>query len=74
MLSSYLFMELLNIFILMLVLLVWPALSIIALFSLRTCRLDSVAQVLWTALIIAVPFLGAISYWIVKPGSKSDPV
>jgi hypothetical protein len=46
----------------------WIVLSILALFSLRErTKLHATARVLWAILIVCVPVLGAIAYWIVRP-------
>jgi hypothetical protein len=53
-------------------LLVWLLLSLLALFSLRGRALAGTALALWVLIIVAVPFLGALAVWIVRPtdGSK----
>lgn len=43
----------------------WPLLNLLALFGLRGRGLDSTTDVLWALLIVAVPFLGALAFWIV---------
>ncbi len=48
--------------------LLWLGLSAAALFSLRKRSMNEVARVLWVALIVALPVLGAVSFWIVNPG------
>jgi uncharacterized membrane protein YhaH (DUF805 family) len=50
----------------LLFILVWPLLSLVALFSLRRSRLTGINRVLWALLIVAVPVLGALAYLIVK--------
>ncbi len=47
--------------------LAWAALSLLALVSLRQRRLPSMTQAVWALIILLVPFLGAISFWIVRP-------
>ena len=47
--------------------LLWIAVSIAALFSLRQRPLNDIARVLWAALIVTVPVLGAIAFWVVDP-------
>ncbi|MBI4732941.1 MAG: PLDc N-terminal domain-containing protein [Chloroflexi bacterium] len=61
--------------VLSLVLLVgWPVLSILALVGLRKrTKLHATARALWALMIVSVPILGAIAYWIVRPDA-SDPV
>ncbi len=45
-------------------------LLLVALFKLQTCKIDEVARVLWTFLIVLVPLLGAVAFFVVKPGSQ----
>jgi hypothetical protein len=45
----------------------YPILSLVALFVLRRNRLTGTNQAIWALLIIAVPFLGALAFFIVKP-------
>lgn len=48
----------------------WPLLAIATLFSLRNAGLPPLPQVLWALVIVVVPLLGAIAYWIVRPGPE----
>lgn len=48
-------------------LLMWPLLSIGALMSLRRRGLPETPTVLWALLIVIVPILGAAALWIVNP-------
>ena len=50
----------------------WPLFSIIALFGLRRSHLKGTNQVLWTLLVVAVPVLGALAFFIVKPNGDDD--
>ena len=45
----------------------YPILSLVALFSLRRNRLTGTNQAIWALLIIAIPFLGALAFFIAKP-------
>ena len=63
---GYLLVQLLN----FTIILGWPLLSLIALFALRRRTLTPVAQAIWALIILAVPFLGAIAFWIVKPSDR----
>ena len=45
----------------------WPFFSLIALFALRRKHLTVTNQVLWAFLIVAIPVLGALAFFIVKP-------
>ena len=48
-------------------LLLWIGLSVAALLALRKRSLGEVARVLWVVVIVAVPVLGAVAFWIVSP-------
>ncbi len=45
----------------------WPLLSLAALFVLRRRPLTGIAQAVWALMIIAIPVLGALSFFIVMP-------
>lgn len=49
----------------------WPLFSIIALFGLRRRHLTGSAQALWAFLVVVVPVLGALAFFIVRPGDKN---
>lgn len=51
----------------------WPVLAIATLFSLRNAPLPPLPQVLWALVIVVVPLLGALAYWIVRPGRDLLP-
>ena len=48
-------------------------LSLNALFALRRSLITGVSQVLWALLIVVVPVLGALAFFIVKPGENNKP-
>ena len=50
-----------------------PALSLMALFSLRRTHITGITQVLWALLIVAIPVLGALAFFIIKPTENSQP-
>jgi hypothetical protein len=52
----------------------WPLLSLLALFSLRGRGLAGATLALWVLIIVAVPFLGALALWIVRPSSGQPPL
>ena len=62
----------LNLAILALVFIGYPALSIVALFALRKRRLAGVATAIWALIILFIPILGALSLWIVNPQKNSN--
>jgi len=45
----------------------WIIASIVALFALRGAKLSSIAKALWVLIILGVPVLGVIAYFIVRP-------
>jgi hypothetical protein len=53
-----------------LILVIYPLLSMVALFALRQSRLTGIPQVLWAFLIVVVPFLGALAFFIVNPSEN----
>ncbi len=50
----------------------WPVLSIIGLLAVRRRKLAATAQVIWSVLIVAVPIMGTVAFWLVAPGEKGD--
>lgn len=50
----------------------WPLFSIIALLGLRRSHLTGTNQALWAFLIVAVPILGALAFFIVRPSEKNQ--
>jgi uncharacterized membrane protein YhaH (DUF805 family) len=48
----------------------WITLSVFALLRLRTRTLPEVARAVWAALILIIPVLGALAFFIVQPGDK----
>lgn len=54
----------------LLVTVAWLVLLGLALRSLRYRHLSDEAKALWAGLILLVPFLGAIAFWIVAPGQQ----
>jgi hypothetical protein len=49
------------------ILLGWPLLSLLALFSLRGRGLTGTTLALWVLISVGMPFLGALAVWIVQP-------
>lgn len=45
----------------------WIVASIVALFALRNVKLSSIAKALWVLIILGIPVLGVIAYFIIKP-------
>ena len=50
--------------------LLWLLLSLYALLRLRERALPETARALWAVFVVVVPFLGALAFLIVRPGSK----
>jgi hypothetical protein len=48
----------------------WIVLAVLALVQLRRQNLTETARAIWAALVVAVPILGPIAFWIVKPGQE----
>lgn len=48
----------------------WIVASIIALFALRKVKLSSIAKALWVLIIIGIPVLGVVAYFIVQPAEE----
>ncbi|MDY6875299.1 MAG: PLDc N-terminal domain-containing protein [Chloroflexota bacterium] len=46
----------------------WLVLTIVALTRLRRCQLDETARVLWVIVILLIPLLGAVAFFVVSPG------
>ena len=51
----------------------WPFLSLVALLAVRRSRITGTTQALWAILIVAVPVLGALAFFIVKPIGNNQP-
>ena len=45
----------------------WPLLSLLALFNLRRINLSGTNQAIWALMIVAIPVLGALAFFIVRP-------
>lgn len=48
--------------------LTWVTLMGLALAHLRRLSLSEEARALWAGLIVIIPFLGALAFWVVAPG------
>ncbi len=57
----------------LLILGLWPILSLVALFALRDRPLTGVAQAIWAFMIIAIPVLGPLALFIVTPKDSQLP-
>ncbi|HSM25308.1 MAG TPA: PLDc N-terminal domain-containing protein [Anaerolineaceae bacterium] len=45
----------------------WVVASIVALFALRQAKLSSISKALWVLIILGIPVLGVIAYFIIRP-------
>jgi hypothetical protein len=48
----------------------WFVLAIVALFMLRSRELPDTALAVWAAVIVIIPIIGALAFWIVSPGRR----
>jgi hypothetical protein len=55
-------------------LLLWLLLSLLALFALQGRGLTGTTLAIWVLIMVAVPFLGALAVWIVRPGDQPPTV
>ncbi len=69
--ENTLFLSLVINLVVLLLLILSPILSIVALIGLRRREMSPTAKGIW-ALVILVPFLGPIAYWIVQPEESSS--
>lgn len=53
---------------------VWLALSAYTLLALKRIHLNETARALWALLIVLVPILGAVAYWLVRPDEGAGGV
>ncbi len=49
----------------------WPFFSIIALLALRRSHITGTDQALWALLVVAIPILGALAFFLVKPSENN---
>lgn len=45
--------------------------AIVTLFNLRHRKMEAQSLALWVFIIILIPFLGALAYWIVRPAKEN---
>jgi len=56
----------------LIILVIYPLFSILALFALRQSPVRGTLQFLWALLIIVVPFLGPLAFFIVNPSENTS--
>ncbi len=49
----------------------WPVLGIIGVLGLRRRQLTATAQAIWAVLIVVIPIMGTVAFWLVNPGDKA---
>ncbi|HSB00128.1 MAG TPA: hypothetical protein VLE49_05725 [Anaerolineales bacterium] len=52
--------------------LAWLGFIFISLFDLRKKRITGTALAVWVLIICAIPLIGPLAYWIVKPSAESN--
>jgi hypothetical protein len=52
----------------------WPGLALLALLSLSGRGLAPTTQAVRALMIVAIPFLGLLTFWIMRPGGDADPL
>lgn len=66
--TGFLMIQLLN----LLLLCGWPIFSLATLFALKNKNLAGTRQAIWVLIVIAVPFLGSLAYWMIQPEEKAQ--
>lgn len=66
--SGFLLLQLFN----LVLLCGWPILSLVTLFALKNQKLDGTRQAIWVLIIGAIPFLGSLAYWIIRPSGETE--
>jgi len=55
------------------IVLAWPGFALLALLALRGRGLAGTALAIWVLIIVAVPVLGPLAYFILRPGDRQTP-
>jgi hypothetical protein len=45
----------------------WPLVSLVTLLFLCRRELSTTAQAVWSLTVVAIPFMGALAFWIINP-------
>ncbi len=48
----------------------WVVASLVALFSLKKAKLSTIAKALWVMILLGIPVLGVVAYFIIKPSEE----
>ncbi len=59
----FLIIQLINLFLLC----GWPLLSLATVFTLRKSRLHGLTLAVWVLIVLVIPYLGALAYFIIRP-------
>lgn len=65
---EYMFVVLFN----LLILAAWPVFSLGTLFYMRSSRLKGITQAIWVLIVLAIPLLGALASWIIRPAGNDS--
>jgi hypothetical protein len=52
----------------------WIALGVYTLLALKAVHLNETARAIWALVIVLVPVLGAVAYWLVRPNEGGGGV
>lgn len=58
----------------LLLIVVWVVGGLFALLALRRRRLPAIATALWAVLLILIPVLAVIAFWLVNPQNQEQPL
>ena len=50
----------------------WIVASVVALFSLKKATLSTITKALWVMILLGIPVLGVVAYFIIKPTEEEE--
>ncbi|MBE0687224.1 MAG: hypothetical protein IH585_14635 [Anaerolineaceae bacterium] len=53
-----------------LLIVVWVVASLVALVGLKKAKLSAIAKALWVMILLGIPVLGVVAYFIIKPSEE----
>jgi hypothetical protein len=65
--GAFFFVQIIN----LLILFGWLIVAFFALFRLRDLKMPSTAKALWTLIILLIPLVGALAFFLVRPGEET---
>lgn len=65
--GAFFFVQIIN----LLILFGWLLVALFALFRLRDLKMPSTAKALWTLIILLIPLIGALAFFLVRPGEET---